>query len=129
MNRPPPISYLSDQPAAWAKALREASTLLELKRLCGLWREWVPDALQRVATMSDAQFRAFHEGLIARTSSLHWAEQYGVIAVPERLLKVSVVAIRYKAPFGTAAIRLAEVRGSEPEWQWLSPLVDGARAV
>ncbi len=114
--KPPPLTYLSEQDRAWARALREADTLLALKRLCAAWGEWVPDARAVASRMTAAEFAEFRAGLLAKTGDLKWCALYGHIALPARLLEISMIAQQFHAPFGTAAIRHGELGGAKTRW-------------
>ncbi|SRR6266550_6441310 len=114
--KPPPLTYLSEQDRAWAKALRAADTLVALKRLCAGWGEWVPDARAVADRLTEQEFGEFRKGLLAKTDNLTWAAHYGCIAVPARLLEISMIAHQFHAPFGTAAIRHEELGGAKTRW-------------
>ena len=116
MSRPRPLTYLSDQSRDWARALRAAQTLGALQALTADWGAWVPDAHAIAVAMSAADFVAFRRGLLAKTDDLAWAGRFGALAVPARLLEISVMAAHFTAPFGTAAIRACELGGKRMAW-------------
>jgi len=51
-----------------------------------------------------------------------WARKYGALLIPQRLMEITMRADQFGVPFGTMAIRLAEV-GGKP-WAWLKSLVE-----
>lgn len=114
--QPKPVSYLSEQDRDWAKALRAADTLRALRALCAGWGEWVPDARAVAEALDEEGFAQFRKGLLAKTSDIRWAGRFGSIALPGRLLEVSLIALQFKAPFGTAAIRHKELGGKKTAW-------------
>lgn len=112
----PPLSYLSEQDRDWAKALRATTTLKSLRQLCKDWGEWTRDAKAVADHMNPDDFEAFRTGLLAKTSDEEWAARFGAIAIPGRLLEISLIAEQFGAPFGTAAIRYGEHGGLKAAW-------------
>ena len=111
--RPKPLTYVSEQDRDWAKALRAAASLTALQELCKAWDEWVPDARVVAERMTDDEFSEFRVGLLKKTEDIQWAALYGHIAVPARLLEISLLAHQFHAPFGCAAIRHLESGGKK----------------
>ena len=120
---PPPLSYTSDQPKAWAAALRHCANLETTIALCDAWGEWVPDAADVARQLDVVSFVDFRNGLLKKTDDPVWAQRYGAIAIPGRLLDLSMLGLRDHAPFGTAAIRVAELSGNDTQYAWLRRLV------
>src|ERR1051325_6557166 len=116
MSGPVAVGYLSHQDQDWAQALRKAATLGKLRELCTAWAAWVPDAKAVADHMSVSDFKEFRAGLLAQTRDIGWAARFGAVALPQRLLEVSMVALHFRAPFGTAAIRMAELEPKKYPW-------------
>ncbi len=124
---PPALTYLSAQDAEWAKQLRDAKTLPELRALADAWGRWTPDAQLITANMTEAEFLEFRAGLEKESrkefAGESWARRYGVVIIPERLLEITIRAQQFGVPFGMMAIRIAETHPHHPKWRWLPALV------
>ena len=73
------------------------------------WEPWAWDALNLARTLTAAEWPALFAGLKdKRKQSNKWGGQFGAIAVPETLLKITIIADQFCAPWGTAFIRLEE---------------------
>lgn len=123
---PGPLHYQSEQDRDWAKALGAATTFEALQNMAVAWKVWAPDALAVVERMTSETFRTFRAGLEKERAKDFageaWARKYGALLIPERLMAITIRAEQFGVPFGTMAIRLAEV-GGKP-WAWLKPLVE-----
>lgn len=116
-----PITYTSEQGKEYSQALTKADTLSKLRALLdsssGGWGEVCADAAQIVEGMSEQDFEAFRLGLAKEReggfAGYEFAERYGVVMMPEVLLRVASIAIRFRVPWGCAYLRLKETGNLE----------------
>src|SRR5256885_2350286 len=112
---PGPLHYLSELDRDWAKALSAATTWEALQNMVVAWKAWAPDALAVVETMNSETFKEFRAGLESERHKTFagepWARKYGALLIPARLMEITIRAEQFGVPFGTMAIRLAEVGG------------------
>jgi hypothetical protein len=106
----------------WATQLDWATNLEELRAVVARWPS-LTDAAGQVVTMTDKDFAEWQKFRVQqrRLSRLKKPEpepsdelfisrmqRFGAILIPERFLNVVTLADTYKAPFGTAWIRVKE---------------------
>jgi hypothetical protein len=107
-----PVTYTSEQPKDYAKALSEASTLDELVKVAEAWQEVASDALAIVKGMTPADFAHWRKGLAierrGKFAGLDFQEKYAAVLMPERLFKVSMMALEFSVPWGLMYLRLKE---------------------
>lgn len=112
-----PITYISEQPTDYAKALDGADTLAVLRKTLGAWQEVAGDALKIAKGMTEDDFKEWRRGLaIERKGDFageEFAKKYGALQLPEVLFKVSMIAVQFGAPWGCAYIRLKETGNLE----------------
>lgn len=113
----PRITYISEQPEDYAKALDNAHSLAELVAMLKEWESLAGDALKVAMGMNEADFTEWRDGLALErkgefAGNAH-AKKYGAIQLPEVLFKVSIIASRFGAPWGCAYIRLKETGNLE----------------
>lgn len=108
-----PIGYVSEHPTEYAEELRKCDTLAALREFVAKWRPVADDAYRVVEGMDEKSFKKFQRGLAIETKGKYagdeWCLKYGDIPMPEMLLLASLVAEQFKAPWGTAFIRLMDV--------------------
>jgi len=113
-----PITYLSEQPADFSKAIDGAETLEELRTVLADWRELAGDAEKIALAMTPKDFTEFRKGLKKERggefAGEKFAEKYSAVLLPEVMFKISMKAYDYKVPFGLMYIRLKEA-GILPE--------------
>jgi hypothetical protein len=106
-----PITYTSDQPDDYAKAVDGATTLADLVAVLAAWKPIAPDATLAVPK-DDTEFKAFRKGLRAERRGLFsgnvWVERFGAILMPDLMMRVSMVANKFQAPWGLVFIRLRD---------------------
>jgi len=129
---PPALGYLSEQDKAWSAALRAATTLEDLQALAKAWGRWTPDVRGIVLAMTAADFAAFRDGLAKESrgefAGEEYARRFSAVLMPERLFEISLRAAQFGVPFGTMAIRIAEVQPHHQKWRWLPALVKESEA-
>ena len=110
------VGYVTEDPAKeYAKAIRKAETLGELKKTLAYYASIAPDALDCALLMTDAGFEDFKTKLkyAGHKKSQKWTEEftdkYGAIVVPRDMLYASLLAGQFHAPWGTAFIRHKEM--------------------
>lgn len=107
------ISYASETPEDYAKALNAAETLPALLSAITVYREVAADAYQQAADLDEAGFVAFRNALKKERRGVFSggkaAKRFGSIMMPEVMMKVSIVAGQFQVPWGCAYIRLRQV--------------------
>jgi hypothetical protein len=108
------IGYLSSTDQDYSRALKKVKSLAELKELVNYYAPLTEDAIAAVNTMNSQEFVLFKEdSRRVETASGKEAERivkaWGEIFVPSKMMKVSMTAINFGAPFGTAYIRMKEM--------------------
>lgn len=107
-----PISYISDQPADYVKALVEADTLAKLLAFTKAWSEVAKDAHETVRAMTPHDFKEWRKGYAkeraGKFAGEKFAVKYGALMMPEVLMKVSMIAQHFGAPWGCAYLRLKQ---------------------
>lgn len=98
----------------WGARLWAATSVADLRALVAEWPS-LTDAAAVVASMTDEdwpRWRRFHRRALPTSKTppalADWKRGYGALLIPERFLHAMTVADHYKAPFGTAWIRLRE---------------------
>ena len=112
-----PITYVSDQPGDYAKALRSADTLEALRAVTEAWRELAEDAAKVAQAMTEEDFQAWCKGYakeqLGEFAGVAFAKKYGDLMLPTKMFKVSVMAVNYKVPWGLMYLRLKETGNLE----------------
>jgi hypothetical protein len=107
-----PITFSSDQPTDYGKAIDAALTPEDLRSALLAWKNLAADALAVAETMTAEDFEVFRAGLRkerkGRFAGDEWAIKYGAILMPEVMFKVSMVASQFHVPWGLAYKRLEE---------------------
>ena len=106
------INYLSETPKDWSKDLDTCRDLIHLRNICLDYGDLTKDALEIADNMTEDNFTGFKEGLRkerrGKTAGNIWYNQYLNILLPSKMFKVSLIAEKFKTPFGTAYIRTKE---------------------
>jgi hypothetical protein len=103
------VSYLTEA-HGWTDALRSARTPAGILAVVEAWRPFSEDPELAVPT-NKAELADLQDGLAdKRKQRRRWAERWGHLVLPERMLEAGVVAARYHIPWGTALIQLAKAR-------------------
>lgn len=108
------IGYVSSTDQDYSKALAEVQTLDDLKKLVNYYEPVARDAIAKVNGMSSYDFVMFKEDSrkVKRATGKEAeriVDEWGDIFMPKTMMKVSLTAIQFGAPFGTAFIRLKEM--------------------
>jgi hypothetical protein len=108
------IGYVSATDQEYSKALGEVKTLDDLKKLVNYYEPVARDAVAKVNGMSSYDFVMFKEDSrkVKRATGKEAeriVDEWGDIFMPRTMMKVSLTAIQFGAPFGTAFIRLKEM--------------------
>lgn len=114
------IGYLSECAKDYTAGLKKCCDSLDrLAVFVKEWRELAPDAYAAVfpdgsdKTITEEEFAEFQRGHKIESRGKYagdeWAAKYGMIILPEILLRVELIAEQYKVPFGTAFVRLEEM--------------------
>jgi hypothetical protein len=106
------IGYVSTLVEPYAQQAKNVKTLAALKALVNDWELLAGDALDRVSVMTEKDFVAYEAASKkekkGKFAGLKAAQQFGMIWMPETLVKISMVAHQYTVPDGCAFIRLKE---------------------
>lgn len=106
------VTYLSDFDREYAIGLRQCDDLPRLREFALHWGGLAPDAFESVRRMTDEDWLCFKAGLAKESKGKYagdaWAERYGDILMPALLMRVSMVAQQFGAPWGTAFLRLEQ---------------------
>lgn len=104
------IHYTSDTPLDYSKGLTAAKTLEALLDHVQTYQRVADDAWKVVRGMDQSAFLSFLNGLRKERrghfAGEEWAEKYGDVMMPEILMRVSIVAEMFKAPWGCAYLQL-----------------------
>jgi hypothetical protein len=98
----------------YTKALTTCDTLDDLRALVTAYEPIAIDAPSVVATMTAEDFAEWRRGLkIERRGKFAgeaFAKKFGAILMPMPMMRISMIADEYKAPFGVTWMRLKELR-------------------
>lgn len=108
-----PITYMSEQPEDYAKALTGCRSADEVRVVTAAYESIAADAKAIADTMDDAAFRRFKRGMNKERkgefAGEKFALEFGAVLMPEVMLKVGMIAAQFGAPWGCAYIRLKEM--------------------
>jgi len=109
------ITYLTEDPASdYSKMVRSVETLSDLKKGVHEYKEIAGDAIKKVKSMTEEDFKRFKKDLPKfrkkMTEGVEEAvKEWGVIVLPMKMIISSLVAEQFHAPWGTAYIRCEEL--------------------
>lgn len=122
------VSYYSDFAKEYTIGLRQCTTLERLREFGLHWGGLCTDAFDVVRRMTEQDFSIFRHGLAKESKGKYagdaWAVSYGAILMPEMLMRVSMVADQFHAPWGTAFIRLEQegiIQRRGDVYVWVQP--------
>ena len=110
------ITYYTEDPSKeYVLALRKVKTAKELIAILEYYKPLNPKGLQQAKKMTDKDVVDMHRDWKKASKpglSEKWVDtfvkRFGEVLVPDRLLQTALVAEKFKAPWGTAYIRLKE---------------------
>lgn len=106
------ISYISEIPEEYSKELSAAKTPAALRSVTKKYKLVAADADAIAASMDDETFLQWRKALGMERRGQFMGEEnaelFGPILMPEIILKVSMVADQFKAPWGVAYHRLRD---------------------
>ena len=105
------IGYTTALDEQYVADVRAADTLEMLQAVTQKYFPLAWDAHQYVAAMDEAMFAVFRKALrhAKRVQSQTKSEMLGRVLLPETILRVSMVAAHFFAPWGCAFIRMNEL--------------------
>jgi hypothetical protein len=107
-----PITYTSDQPGDYAKALDAADSLGKLREVTAEWALLAEDAKAKADAMTEQDFERFRKGLKKERRGQFAGEEFAMefedLMMPAVMFKVAIAASEYKVPFGLMYIRMKE---------------------
>ena len=104
------VSYLTEA-HEWTDALRSAQTPAGIAAVVEAWRPFSEDP-EMVLPTNKAEMADLQNGLAdKRKQRRRWAERWGHLVLPKRMLEAGMVAAGCHAPWGTALIQLSKARG------------------
>lgn len=122
------VTYFSDFPKEYAIGLRQCKDLPRLREFALHWGGVCTDAWDVVSKMTDADFTYFRWGLQQESKGTFagekWASNFGAILMPELLMRVSLIAEHFGAPWGLAWLRCEQegiIRRDGERYVWVVP--------
>lgn len=122
------VTYLSDFAKEYVLGLRQCADLPRLREFSLHWGGLCPDAFESIRRMTDTDWPDFKAGLAKESRGKYagdaWAERYGDILMPALLLRVSMIAEQFGAPWGTAFLRLEQtgiIQRRGDVYVWVQP--------
>lgn len=107
------ISYLSETFDDYLSALDGVKSLDDLRAVVATYRRFANDAFRVVSAMHEREWPAFRKGLRLerkqKFAGMPWAEKYGAVLLPEVMLRVAAIALKFKVPWGCAFIRAKDI--------------------
>ena len=109
------IGYLSSTDQDYSKAIRKVKTLDELKQVVAFYMPLTKDAVKLVGKMSEKKFNKYLRD-IPKLATAQGSEAerivntWGDLILPKEMLRISMLANHFHAPFGVAYIRDKELR-------------------
>lgn len=115
MSKTVEIGYLSSTDQDYSKEIREVKTLADLQKVVAFYMPLTEDAVKRVAKMSDKDFQEYLADVpkLSRakgSTAQRIVDTWGDIILPREMLRISMLANHFNAPFGVAYIRDKEIR-------------------
>lgn len=105
------VQYLSECDKDYAAGLKAAQTFDDLRDFVKRWRLLANDAYNSVNNKK-FDWEEFVAGRKMENRDEYagdkWAKKYGAILMPEILMRVSIYAMQFGAPWGVTYIRLRE---------------------
>lgn len=108
------ITYITEPVKEYARKIRSAESLDELRDVVEEYLPLTEDAVKRVSELSDNDFVQFKreikraEKITKNNEATRFNKTWGDIVMPRLMLNVSLYAVGLGVPFGTAYIRLKE---------------------
>lgn len=109
------IGYLTDAPKEYTELIRAACNVEGLRMAIEVYLPFASDAMEQAQAMTDADWPDYlHFDKIGRINGSDikelgpLMERFGAIMLPEAMMKVTMVAHHFGAPWGCVAIRMAE---------------------
>jgi hypothetical protein len=114
MTTEPRIGHVTDDPApSWNAGLDGAGSLKELRAFVRGWPTLAPDAIAAARAMKAADWDDWRRGLASERKGEFageaWADKFGALLIPRRMLRASALASQFFVPFGVAWIRLRDL--------------------
>ena len=96
----------------WARGVDAAETKVDLLALCEEWHPYASDAKGVVLSMTPNEWTLWRAGLALERSRVfagqEFAERFGAILLPEKLMDATLVARRFHVPLVIALQRIEE---------------------
>ena len=104
------ITYLSEPWKPYQDAISCARNREELRDAIKPFLQIADDAMKATRDMNWPEWqRGLTSERRGRFAGEEWEARYGAILMPEVMFKVSLIAFRFKMPWGAAYIRLRDV--------------------
>jgi predicted TIM-barrel fold metal-dependent hydrolase len=108
-----PITYTSEQPTDYAKALAAAKDADAVRAVTAAYGDLAEDANEIAQAMDDVMFRRWRRGLTKERrgefAGEEFAATFGALQMPEVMFKVSMYATQFGVPWGLMYLRLKQV--------------------
>lgn len=106
------IGYRSETELEYAQDLDKCNGVVDLLRTLNEYGDLTKDAREAAYKIMDADWDSFKQGLKNERKGIfageEWFQKYQSILMPEKMVHISMVAERFKVPFGCAYIRMKE---------------------
>jgi hypothetical protein len=107
------IKPTSQTGESYSKEIRSCKTLRRLRYTTKKYGDLTQDAYEAATHMTEPDFIRFVGGLRKEEKGIFpgdkWVEEFGMILLPARILKVELVAFQFKVPFGCAYHRIIDL--------------------
>lgn len=109
----PEISYYSECDQEYVRAVKRCKSLAELQEIVTEYRELAEDSYKVVEKMDEKSFEEFCKGRNKRQPHFKWMNEYGAVLLPEKILKIGLLAGQFNVPFGTAYHRVKQMEAKK----------------
>jgi len=110
------INYYSTADVDYVNEVKKCRTLKQLFDVILNYRVLAEDAYNKVDLMNEGDFKRFLIGMKKETAGDcpgdKWVKEFGMIILPEKILKISLIASQYHVPFGAAYHRIEQQMGA-----------------
>lgn len=104
------VTPVCELPQDYNKMLDQADTLFKLKSGIAHYKPIAADAVKLVETMDEKTFVGFRKAMAKERKGQFcgegWIDLVGTILMPEVILRISIVATRFHAPWGVTFLQM-----------------------
>lgn len=111
-SEPKNLNYLDECDEQYIEELNKCCCLLDIQKVTEKWQWIARDAYLTTMAWSQSDFKAFQKWRELEAKGEFQGEQqavmYGVVLMPEKLFKVSIVKSQFHVPWGIAYKRMKD---------------------